>query len=204
MLDLLVVWENSGELLVWSQRVSDFHWKLEYPRQELEKPKVLQNNFSVLQNKQRRIQMKAMLGQIPIGTHSIFWQNPGALFCSDLYQQDKHSVLFTSCQGPAEPTGKIWFRNLQYIYFLVTLSFPQLCALMISVHMIWLTSPVGEMRSSTKSCLLAPFGPSATNRFYSSWDMVPIEQIATPMPYTTDHVLYKDKLYNCDINHHVW
>lgn len=161
-----MVRENSGELLVWSQRVSDFHWKLEYPRQELEKPKVLQNNFSVLQNKQRRIQMKAMLGQIPIGTHSIFWPNPGALFCSDLYQQDKHSLLFTSCQGPAESTGIIWFSNLQYIYFLFTLSFPQLCALMISVQRIWLTPSAGEMRSSTMSCLLALLCPSATNRTY--------------------------------------
>lgn len=72
VLDLLVVRENSGELLVWSQRVSDFCWKLEYPKQELEEPEVLQNNFSVLQNKQRRIQMKATLGRIPIGTHGIY------------------------------------------------------------------------------------------------------------------------------------
>jgi len=107
MLDLLVVRENSGELLVWSQRVSDFHWKPEYPKQELEEPKVLQNNFSVLQNKQRRIQMKAILGQIPTGTHSIFWWSPGALFCFDLYQQHKCSLPFSSCQVPAEPTGVI-------------------------------------------------------------------------------------------------
>lgn len=45
--------------------MSDFRWKLEYPKQELGEPKVLQNNFSILQNKQRRIQMKAMLGPIP-------------------------------------------------------------------------------------------------------------------------------------------
>lgn len=193
MLDLLVVRENSGELLVWSQRVSDFHWKLEYPRQELEKPKVLQNNFFVLQNKQRRIQMKAMLGQIPIGTHSIFWRNPGALFCSDLYQQDKCSLLFTSCQGPAESTGIIWCSDLQYIYFLVTLSFPN----------SRLTSSAGEMRSSTMSCLLALFRPSATNRFHNSWDTVSIEHTVTLMPYTTDHVLYKDKLYSYDINYDI-
>lgn len=203
MLDLLVVRENSGELLVWSQRVSDFHCKLEYPRQELEKPKVLQNNFSVLQNKQRRIQMKAMLEQIPIGTHSIFWRNHGGLFCSDLYHQAKHFLLFTSCQGPAESTGIIWFSNLQYICFLVTLSFPQLCALMISVDMIWLTSSAGEMKSSTMPCLLALFCP-ATDWFFNSWDMVPREQIVTPMPYTTDHVLYEDKLCNFDINYDIW
>lgn len=31
--------------------------------------------------------------------------------------------------------------------------------------------------------------------------MVPVEQIVTPMPYTTNHlyVLYKNKPYQCDI-----
>lgn len=51
--------------------------------------------------------MKAMLGQIPIGTHSLFWWSPGALFCFDLYQQHKRFLSFTSCQVPAEPIGII-------------------------------------------------------------------------------------------------